>query len=331
MPWQGQKDVMIDRFDGRAHLDFISEPNATNDVDEKDAERELNYERFRILVQNDFLKVNEEKFLKTIEMEEKFGSCYSAAKQAKEDKKRKSANKAAIGFNYDEDNNATATRPVPDNLRKSAVNAKVGEFNVDEDQSDSDLSDVDFDITVDVSGLGHESKREINHAAKAFNIAKDDFVKFLTRDIKEQEILKAERKREEEKAAMSSGRKSRRERRIIRERRLLQRAINVPIYAESSEVKREKTPKSESESDDDDDDCDNVNNGKVEFITSFGGDEEDGEKTLEEERRKRRDRWRKRPDRDKHHHRVEFGPTLPSNHSKRSVLTFAIRKSIMRT
>ncbi len=66
MPWQGHKDVTIDRFDGRAHLDFIPEYKAPiAGEDEAAAEpgdltpkerRELVYERYRILVQNDFLK-----------------------------------------------------------------------------------------------------------------------------------------------------------------------------------------------------------------------------------------------------------------------------------
>ena len=32
MPWQGNKDILIDRFDVRAHLDYIAE--VTNNDDE---------------------------------------------------------------------------------------------------------------------------------------------------------------------------------------------------------------------------------------------------------------------------------------------------------
>lgn len=60
MPWQGNKDIMIDRFDVRAHLDFIPEvknnPNEDFDQENEKRLREINYERYRILVQNDFLK-----------------------------------------------------------------------------------------------------------------------------------------------------------------------------------------------------------------------------------------------------------------------------------
>lgn len=56
MPWQGNQEIMIDRFDARAHLDFIREPKK-DDEDEvlSNEERQLNYERYRILVQNEFL------------------------------------------------------------------------------------------------------------------------------------------------------------------------------------------------------------------------------------------------------------------------------------
>lgn len=65
MPWQGQKDNMIDRFDGRAHLDIIPgnggfagsglDAAMLTGVSKKEA-RQHNYERYRILIQNDYLK-----------------------------------------------------------------------------------------------------------------------------------------------------------------------------------------------------------------------------------------------------------------------------------
>ncbi|KAL1379472.1 hypothetical protein pipiens_014877 [Culex pipiens pipiens] len=62
MPWQGQKDNLIDRFDVRAHLDYIapvvSKPDqpATAEDDVLDMEeRSMNYERYRVLAQNEFL------------------------------------------------------------------------------------------------------------------------------------------------------------------------------------------------------------------------------------------------------------------------------------
>lgn len=56
MPWQGQPDNLIDRFDVRAHLDYI--PSLQKNVESEEIqqeERQCNYERYRILAQNDFL------------------------------------------------------------------------------------------------------------------------------------------------------------------------------------------------------------------------------------------------------------------------------------
>ena len=71
MPWQGNKENMIDRFDGRAHLDYIPEVIAREsdeefDRDELRERRLANYERYRILVQNDFLKSNIFRFRRRI-------------------------------------------------------------------------------------------------------------------------------------------------------------------------------------------------------------------------------------------------------------------------
>ena len=60
MPWQGQQDNMIDRFDGRAYLDIDKIPVAPKIAGKETEEftpdeRQCNYERYRILAQNDFL------------------------------------------------------------------------------------------------------------------------------------------------------------------------------------------------------------------------------------------------------------------------------------
>jgi arginine/serine-rich splicing factor 16 len=57
MPWQENKDNMIDRFDVRAHLDIIPEykpGSEPREVTEDDSQ--LYYERYRILVQNELSK-----------------------------------------------------------------------------------------------------------------------------------------------------------------------------------------------------------------------------------------------------------------------------------
>ena len=59
MPWRGDKDSMIDRFDVRAHLDEIPKYDHSNKVvstpEEQWEERQVNYERYRIIIQNVFM------------------------------------------------------------------------------------------------------------------------------------------------------------------------------------------------------------------------------------------------------------------------------------
>lgn len=63
MPWQGQTDNLIDRFDVRAHLDFIPETREDEEDSPNTEERQANYERYRILVQNEFLGGTEHSIL----------------------------------------------------------------------------------------------------------------------------------------------------------------------------------------------------------------------------------------------------------------------------
>ncbi|CAG8808036.1 1596_t:CDS:2, partial [Gigaspora rosea] len=56
MQWQGDAETRIDRFDGRALLDYLP-PDIPNlsilPTDERDLQEELNFERFRDLVENE--------------------------------------------------------------------------------------------------------------------------------------------------------------------------------------------------------------------------------------------------------------------------------------
>ncbi len=237
MPWQGDREVIIDRFDGRAHLDFIGEykPDKTAPPLDPDAvaptkeNRAVNYERYRILVQNEFLRVSEEKFLRTIELEEKFGGKTYAASKAKEDKKKAKEGKAAIGFVYEDSTGPTVpaaglgpggsdARPVPATLKSgpaggphfaAAARQKQQEqmaltgANLERGDGDDSDSDIDLDITVDIMALGVEQQQELNQTGKSFSLGKEHFVKFLARDIEEQEEIRAARQKEEEKAMYS--------------------------------------------------------------------------------------------------------------------------------
>ncbi|XP_065303310.2 CLK4-associating serine/arginine rich protein isoform X1 [Dermacentor albipictus] len=268
MPWQGNRDVMIDRFDVRAHLDTIPEFKHSDDgpeltEEQKEEERQINYERYRTLVQNDFLGVSEDKFLHQIFLEERYGPVGKPVGTTEEEKKKLAEKKAAIGYTYEDSTPAPST--------SSNQNDEP-----EEEEDKEDLSDIDLDVTVDVNELTIEQAREMNDQSHAYGMESTDFISYLHLDKEEQERLKQARELEEEKA-MYSGRKSRRERRALREKKLKNRKVTSPpsyaarasptykpFRAQSSSRSRSRSPQ---------------NMGEITFITSFGdegSDDDDG-------------------------------------------------------
>ncbi|XP_043605107.1 CLK4-associating serine/arginine rich protein-like isoform X1 [Bombus pyrosoma] len=257
MPWQGNEDNLIDRFDVRAHLDWIPEAPDSIDVDIAltSEDRHINYERYRIIVQNEFLGVTEEKFLHQIHLEEQFGS--STKLDSARDKK-KSSNSVAIGYNYETEEPITETVKSLDTV-------------ISDEKADDEDSDIDLDICVDVSQIEPSQAHEMNLVAQKYGLLGADYFSFLTQDFEEAETLRQARKQEEEKA-MYSGRRSRRERRAFREKKMIGRVMSPPSYAarESPEYNpyRKSSSKSRSRS------VSPINTGQITYITSFGGEEE---------------------------------------------------------
>ncbi|KAK5904763.1 hypothetical protein CesoFtcFv8_006295 [Champsocephalus esox] len=103
MPWQGDANNMIDRFDVRAHLDYIptyTPPLLSTSNPEQDMEeRKCNYERYRGLVQNDFANISEEQCLYQIYLDELYGGLQ---KPNEDEKKKLSEKKATIGYTYED-------------------------------------------------------------------------------------------------------------------------------------------------------------------------------------------------------------------------------------
>ncbi|XP_015905865.1 CLK4-associating serine/arginine rich protein [Parasteatoda tepidariorum] len=261
MPWQGHSDNLIDRFDVRAHLDIIPEYKPKND-DEPGEDRQACYERYRTLVQNDFLSVGEDKFLHQIYLEERFGIFKPGPE---EEKKKLLDKKVAIGYVY-EDSTGSPTR-------SSIMKDMEEDDEENEEDKEDDLSDLDLDVTIDVSVLTPAQSAEMNEHSTKYGMVDDDFITYLLQDKEEADQLRLAREIEEEKA-MYSGRKSRRERRALREKKLAGRKItSPPSYAARESPTyapmRHSTSKSRSRSP--------PEAGKIMFITSFGGEVSDGE------------------------------------------------------
>ncbi|XP_017463816.1 PREDICTED: CLK4-associating serine/arginine rich protein, partial [Rhagoletis zephyria] len=270
VPWQGQQDNLIDRFDVRAHLDYIPpipKASETESSELSQDERQCNYERYRILAQNDFLNVTEDKFLHQLYLEEQFGaSAQLEASERNSSKKKQSKSGATIGYIYEEGQPSTAAGShvfQSSTLEKSSGKSEKGS------DSESD-SDMDVDVSIDISKLDTSQAHELNGCGRNYGMVSNDFYSYLTKDADEAEALRIAREEEQEKMLLS-GRKSRRERRAQKERRIACRPFSPPSYAAKEDVAGKKDKEDESDSHSPSPD---PNAGKITYITSFGGEDE---------------------------------------------------------
>lgn len=262
MPWQGHADNLIDRFDVRAHLDYIPPVSKSTEPPEfSQDERQCNYESFRILAQNDFLAMSEDKFLNQLHLEEQFGV---NAQQLEIEKAKKKSNSnansggAAIGYTY-EDDSFTGDQNSAFNSANIIASAAGG--NAAQEESDSDI---DVDVSIDINKIDTQQAHELNGCGRNYGMVSNDFYSFLTKDADEAESLRMAREEEQEKI-MLCGRKSRRERRAQREKRFAGRTISPPSYA----AKEEPTKLAADDKNDSDSRSPTPeNSGKVSFFTS---------------------------------------------------------------
>ncbi|CAB1348555.1 unnamed protein product, partial [Coregonus sp. 'balchen'] len=194
MPWQGDANNMIDRFDVRAHLDFIltyTPPLLNTATPEQESEeRKCNYERYRGLVQNDFASISEEQCLYQIQMDELYGGL----QRPNEDEKKKLAKeKATIGYTYED---STVTEP-------GEEEEKGEEDDSENSESEEDEGIPDIDVEVDVDELNTEQELDLNKMATPYGMAEGDFVRMLRKDKDEVEAIKHAKALEAEKAMYS--------------------------------------------------------------------------------------------------------------------------------
>ncbi|XP_063793651.1 CLK4-associating serine/arginine rich protein isoform X2 [Pseudophryne corroboree] len=268
MPWQGDPNNMIDRFDVRAHLDYIPEykpPLLTTISSEQESDdRKCNYERYRGLVQNDFAGISEEQCLYQIYIDELYGGLQ---RPGEDEKKKLSEKKASIGYTYEDST-----------VAELGESPEKGEDEDSDDESKSDEDEVipDIDVEVDVDEITEEQVADLNKQATSYGMAEGDFVRMLRKDKEESEAIKHAKALEEEKA-MYSGRRSRRQRREFREKRLKGRKISPPSYARRDSPTYD--PYRRSQSDSSSVSCSRTPSpGREEaitFITSFGGSDEE--------------------------------------------------------
>uniref|UniRef100_A0A1A9WC31 DRY_EERY domain-containing protein n=1 Tax=Glossina brevipalpis TaxID=37001 RepID=A0A1A9WC31_9MUSC len=272
VPWQGQQDNLIDRFDVRAHLDYISPVvrNSDNHAELTQEERQCNYERYRILAQNDFLNITEDKFLHQLFLEEQFGANATPESQSAQSKKKTQKSGAAIGYSYDDTGDNISETQLFSHLHHpvSGTSSHMGSgLKKTEDSETESDSDIDMDVSIDITKLDTSQAHELNACGRNYGMLSNDFYSYLTKDMDEADALRIAREEQREKMLLS-GRKSRRERKAQKERRIANRPFSPPSYA-AKEDKTVKTEESDSRSPSPVDTTE-----KITYITSFGGEDE---------------------------------------------------------
>ncbi|KRY09844.1 CLK4-associating serine/arginine rich protein [Trichinella patagoniensis] len=267
--WQGNPSVMIDRFDVRAHLDTLpSKEGATgkrkSSTTTQKIDSYLNYERFRILVINDFLKVPEEHFLKQMYMEEHFGSSVitSVVKREEAKKKQLAPERAAIGYNYEDStelcSDTAKAKPWNESINKQPSVSQL--LSSDEEDLD-ELKGEEFDVHLDINQLTKEDILELDRLGARYHIKPGDFAKFLRQDeIERQEVHSSDILREEQdplRQIIEAGKET-------FERTATQ---NTMLRKEEPSLQLADSDYSNSSSS-----SHSSSNGEVTFITSFGGE-----------------------------------------------------------
>ena len=242
MPWQGDKSVMIDRFDARAHLDYIPEPLFTQSDKSMNSseEKKLNYERYRTLVMIEASGATEEGYLKQLQQEEE------NPRAIVEEKKEKLAPKASIGYTY-EDTNLV--------------------LNDAESESDSESdTDLDIDVAINVDELDSEQREELDSLALKFGMQSGKYCSLLKADKDEAEHVQKVQDEEEARSQLR-GRRAKRDRRSLKDRQRGTISTSPLSYlrkaSPSYEAYRESRSRSRSSSS-------GGEPTKVEYITEFG-------------------------------------------------------------
>jgi len=235
--------------------DTIPRFPASSDAEE---ENELNYERYRTLVDIEATGVTEEAYLKQLAIEEWYGK--KQAEKAKAEKEELAKKKASIGYKYE--------------------GSSVLSDESDKSDDESDLSDID--ISINVNELTDEQKTSLDSLATTFGIASKFYCRQLLREKKESEFAKILEEEEEERSKLS-GRRRKRARRSLREKQKALRTTSPPSYAVRGSPtydpysppgrrnRSRSTSSSRSRSPD--------GHGKIEYITEFGGANSSPEKS----------------------------------------------------
>ncbi|KAJ1296877.1 hypothetical protein BS78_01G335900 [Paspalum vaginatum] len=195
IPWNGKQDVLIDRFDGRALLDFIrdssSRPFRVQEKSEEEEELEefVNFERYRDLIKHRRRGFSDEAGLQHVvqELEAKAVLPYSFEKPQSSQPPASKGAYSQVGYSY-----------------KGDGNEEPEDLNSDDDDEEEEDEEDDKDFSSDDS-----SDERMESIAKEFGVKRYNWLVYMDKKSKEEE----KRQKEIIKGDPSIKKLSRRERR----------------------------------------------------------------------------------------------------------------------
>ncbi|KAL2348396.1 hypothetical protein Fmac_002396 [Flemingia macrophylla] len=172
IPWNGKQDVLIDRFDGRALLDFIRDTSHRRVPEKSEEEQELaefvNFERYRDLIKHRRRGFTDEEALQHVnqEMEAKAAAPFISDRSNSSQPAASKGSYSQVGFSYD-------------------GNGKEEVHISDDDDNDNDEDEDDEDDEEFNSDDSNDEGMEI--IAKEYGVKRYGWLVYMDKKAKEEE------------------------------------------------------------------------------------------------------------------------------------------------
>ncbi|XP_019195528.1 PREDICTED: CLK4-associating serine/arginine rich protein isoform X3 [Ipomoea nil] len=286
IPWNGKQDILIDRFDGRALLDFIRDTSSRHfrapqrTEEEEELEEFVNFERYRDLIKHRRRGFNDEEGLQHVnqEMEAKTAALFGADRPQVTQPSTSKGSYSQVGFSYD-----------------GEIKDETHYSDAEEDGDDEEEEEEDFNSD-------DSNDEAMESVAKEFGVKRYGWLVYMDKKAKEEErrqkeVIKGdpairklsrkerrkasqlEREREREAARFTGTRLSHHD--PYRESR---RSPTYEAYSRSRRSKSRSWSPSHSRRHARGTHYDDVEQGrapKIEYITEFGGSDDDNEPKFE--------------------------------------------------
>ncbi|CAK9166505.1 unnamed protein product [Ilex paraguariensis] len=172
IPWNGKQEILIDRFDGRALLDFIRDSNSRpfrtpeKTEEEEELEEFVNFERYRDLIKHRRRGLTDEEGLQhvNLELEAKIAAPFVSDRSQTAQPPTSKGSYSQVGFSYDGDG-------------KEETHSSDTEDNVEDDEEEDD-DDFNSDDSNDDA---------MESIAKEFGVKRYGWLVYMDKKAKEEE------------------------------------------------------------------------------------------------------------------------------------------------